>query len=107
VSTNELSGLSEMPYLGYRQAAEIETGYGPLVPRGYMEGPAADEAERRLEELERGGAEERDDQRLALFGCTEDDPEPHFLGWRDEVDPDELFESGRAWGLKVVRRSGS
>ena len=33
--------------------------------------------------------------------------EPHFLGWRDEIDPDELFESGRAWGLKVVRRTGA
>jgi hypothetical protein len=77
------------------------------MPRGYMEGPAAEEAERRLEELERGGAEERDEQRLAVFGSTEDDPESHFLGWRDEVDPDELFESGRAWGLKIIRRSDS
>lgn len=70
-----------------------------------MEGPAAEEAERRLEELERGGGEERTGQRLAVLGSTEDEPEPHFLGWRDEVDPDELFESGRAWGLKVVRRT--
>ena len=68
-----------------------------------MEGPAADEAERRLEELERGvvtppGA------RLAVVGSTADDPEKHFLGWRDEVDPDELFASGEAWGISVVRR---
>jgi hypothetical protein len=77
------------------------------MPRGYMEGPAAEEAERRLEELERGGAEGVGDQRLAVIGSTEDDPEPHFLGWRDDVDPDELFSSGRAWGLTVVRRSGS
>jgi hypothetical protein len=75
------------------------------MPRGYMEGPAAEEAERRLEELERGPVEEREEQRLAVLGATEDDPEPHFLGWRDEVDPNALFESGRAWGLKVVRRS--
>jgi hypothetical protein len=71
-----------------------------------MEGPASEEAERRLEELERAPAEEAEAQRLAVVGSTEDDPEPHFLGWRDEVDPDELFESGEAWGLKVVRRTG-
>ena len=75
------------------------------MPRGYMDGPASEEAERRLEELERGPVAEEAEQRLAVFGSTEDDAEPHFLGWRDEVDPDELFESGRAWGLKVVRRS--
>jgi hypothetical protein len=70
-----------------------------------MEGPAAEEAERRLEELERGEADEAGEQRLAVVGSTEDEPEPHFIGWRDDVDPDELFASGRAWGLKVVRRS--
>jgi len=75
------------------------------MPRGYMEGPASEEAERRFEELERGPVAEEAEQRLAVFGSTEDDAEPHFLGWRDEVDRDELFESGRAWGLKVVRRT--
>jgi hypothetical protein len=74
------------------------------MPRGYMEGPASEEAERRLEELERGPAEESAAQRLAVMGATEDDPKPHFIGWRDDVDPDELFASGRAWGIKVVRR---
>ncbi len=74
------------------------------MPRGYMEGPASEEAERRLEELERGPREETAEQRLAVIGSTEDDPQPHFLGWRDDVDPDELFASGRAWGI-VVRRA--
>jgi hypothetical protein len=74
------------------------------MPRGYMEGPAAEEAERRLEELERGPVEEQPEQRLAVYGSTEQEPEPHFLGWRDDVDPDQLFASGSAWGLKVVRR---
>jgi hypothetical protein len=77
------------------------------MPRGYMEGPAAEEAERRLEELERGPSAEGPAARLAVFGSTEDEAEPHFLGWRDDVDPDELFASGRAWGLKVIRRSSS
>ena len=70
-----------------------------------MEGPAAEEAERRLEELERGPVAELEERRLAVIGSTDEEPEPHFLGWRDEVDPDELFTSGRAWGLKVVRRA--
>ena len=74
------------------------------MPRGYAEGPAAEEAERRLEELERGAPEERI-ERVAVYGATDDDPTPHFLGWRDEVDPDELFASGRAWGISLVRRS--
>jgi hypothetical protein len=77
------------------------------MPRGYMEGPASEEAERRLEELERGPVAEEAEQRLAVYGSTEDETEPHFLGWRDDVDPDELFSSGRAWGLKVVRRSAA
>ena len=68
-----------------------------------MEGPAAEEAERRLDELERGPVVETE-ERLAVFGSTADDPEKHFIGWRDDVDPDELFASGQAWGLSVARR---
>ena len=68
-----------------------------------MEGPAADEAERRLDELERP-VEEAPAERLAVFGSTADDAEKHFIGWRDDVDPDQLFASGEAWGLSVVRR---
>ncbi len=68
-----------------------------------MEGPAAEEAERRLEELGRV-VEEAPEERLAVMGSTADDPERHFLGWLGEVDPDELFESGAAWGVSVVRR---
>jgi hypothetical protein len=73
------------------------------VPKGYAEGPAAEEAERRREELERGGPQAEKELRLAVYGSTEDEPERHFLGWRDEVDPDDLFASGEAWGLTVVR----
>jgi hypothetical protein len=76
------------------------------MPRGYAEGPAAEEAERRAEELERGADEERPEERSAVYGSTADDPERHFIGWLGDVDPDELFESGRAWGLSVVRQSG-
>jgi hypothetical protein len=41
--------------------------------------------------------------RAAVFGSTEDEPKRHFIGWRDDVDPDELFASGQAWGITVVR----
>ena len=74
------------------------------MPKGYADGPAAEEAERRLDELERGVTREAPDaERPAVFGSTEDDPEAHFLGWVGEVDPDELFASGEAWGLPVRR----
>ena len=73
------------------------------MAKGYAEGPAAEEAERRLEELERGPAQVEKELRLAAYGSTEDEPERHFLGWRDEVDPDELFASGKAWGITLVR----
>jgi len=75
------------------------------MPRGYMEGPAAEEAERRAEELARGPEPEAPAERAAVYGSTQDDPEPHFLGWADEVDADELFESGAAWGIAVRRQA--
>jgi len=73
--------------------------------KGYAEGPAAEEAERRLEEIAAGGREPVLRERPAVYGSTDDRPERHFLGWLGEVDPDELFASGTAYGLTVVRRS--
>ena len=70
------------------------------MARGYLEGPASEEREAAVERgdhLER----ERPQKRRALYGSTPDDPEQHFIGWADEVDADELFASGRAWGLAV------
>jgi hypothetical protein len=75
--------------------------------KGYAEGPAAEERFADLERAERGGAEEAAPERAAVYGSTEDDSERHFLGWLGEVDPDQLFASGEAWGLKVVRRRES
>jgi hypothetical protein len=74
------------------------------VGKGYAEGPAAEERFADLERAERGRDEERAPERQAVYGSTDDDSERHFLGWLDDVDPDELFASGKAWGLKVVRR---
>jgi hypothetical protein len=72
--------------------------------KGYAEGPAAEE---RLEALERGegiAVEPEHEDRQAVYGSTADDEEKHFIGWRDEVDPDELFASGKAWGISVRRK---
>ena len=75
------------------------------MPRGYAEGPAAEEAERRRDELARGVAtDEATDEALAVYGSTDDEPGRHLIGWLPDVDPDALFESGQAWGLTVVRR---
>ncbi|MEX1358216.1 MAG: hypothetical protein WD981_06290 [Gaiellaceae bacterium] len=73
------------------------------MPKGYAEGPAAEEAERRLDELERGLPADDGIERAAVFGSTDDEPEPHFIGWLGDVDPDELFSSGAAYGLTVRR----
>jgi hypothetical protein len=73
------------------------------VPRGYMEGPASEEREAELERLERAEAPPPE-ERPAVYGSTEDDPTKHFLGWADEIDVEELFASGAAWGISVMRR---
>ena len=73
------------------------------MAKGYAEGPAADEAERRRDELERGRRRRGPEPRPAVYGSTADQPERHFIGWRDDVDPDELFATGEAWGVQVVR----
>ena len=69
-----------------------------------MEGPASEEREAELERLERPQPP-RLEERAAVYGSTTEDPEKHFIGWLDDVDPDALFASGEAWGLSVVRRA--
>ena len=71
--------------------------------KGYAEGSAVEE---RQAALERGDDPDAplDAGRAAVYGSTDDQPERHFIGWADEVDADELFASGRAWGIHVVRR---
>lgn len=75
--------------------------------KGYAEGSALEE---RLADLERSAGERQtagSPSRPAVYGSTPDNPEKHFIGWLDEVDPDELFRSGAGWGLSVVRRPES
>ena len=72
--------------------------------KGYAEGSAVEE---RQAALDRGGDDldvQFDAGRAAVFGSTEEQPEQHFIGWLDDVDPDALFAAGKAWGLQVVRR---
>lgn len=71
--------------------------------KGYAEGSAVEE---RLAAMERGDdlTAQLDAGRAAIYGSTDDEPDRHFIGWADEVDADELFASGAAWGLQVVRR---
>jgi hypothetical protein len=76
------------------------------MDKGYAEGPAAEEAQARLDALELGlDAGGRTALRAAVYGSTADKPERHFLGWADEVDTDALFSAGKAWGITVVRVS--
>lgn len=76
--------------------------------KGYAEGPAAEEAERRREELAdtlaEGATTPETVTRLAVVGCTRERPDQHVLGWADEVDVETLFASGRAWGIRTERR---
>lgn len=75
-----------------------------MMGKGYAEGSAVEE---RLAAMERGDDlhAQLDAGRAAIYGSTEDDGERHFIGWADELDADELFASGAAWGLQVVRRA--
>jgi hypothetical protein len=73
------------------------------MSKGYAEGSALEE---RLADFERAKRDKRSPQaslRLAVFGSTADEREPHFLGWADDVDADELFETGAAYGIKLRR----
>jgi hypothetical protein len=70
------------------------------MSKGYAEGPALEE---RLADLERAqrAVEPRRTMRGALFGSTEAHPDAHFLGWADELDAEQLFASGDAFGITL------
>ena len=72
--------------------------------KGYAEGPAVEAAEEARERLAEGAVAPPAAKRRAVIGCTPDRPEPHLLGWADEIDQDGLFERGEAWGLRVALR---
>ena len=80
---------------------EAHGRYRSEMGKGYAEGPAVEEAEAERERGPHGGVRA---SRRAVYGSTEDDPTPHFLGWLGDVDPDALFASGAAWGVSVVER---
>lgn len=74
--------------------------------KGYAEGSAVEE---RLAAMERGDDlhAQLEAGRVAVYGSTDDQADQHFLGWADELDADELFASGEAWGIQLVRRQAS
>jgi hypothetical protein len=74
-----------------------------VMGKGYAEGSAVEE---RQAALERGDdlSRQLESGRAAVYGSTDADPETHFIGWLEEVDPDALFASGDAYGLQIVRR---
>jgi hypothetical protein len=66
--------------------------------KGYAEGPAVEEAQANVERAKEGPPMRK---RKAVFGSTPRKHERHFIGWADEVDQDELFETGKGWGISV------
>ena len=66
--------------------------------KGYAEGPALEE---RLANAEQPRNGPRQRMRKAVFASTPRKHERHFIGWVGEVDPDELFATGKAWGISV------
>ena len=75
------------------------------MSKGYAEGPVLEERLAELDRAKRENGKPRTRLRAALFGATADDPESHFLGWVDEVDADELFASGAAFGITLRKIS--
>ena len=73
--------------------------------KGYGEGPAAEELFEALERGESLAGPEPSVERRAVYGSTLDNSEKHFIGWLDDVDPDRLFTTGKAWGISIVRRT--
>ena len=69
------------------------------MSKGYAEGPVLEERLADLERAKRDLGKPRARLRAAVFGATADEPEVHFLGWADEVDADDLFASGAAFGI--------
>jgi hypothetical protein len=96
--------------LGIKSPLLYQLSYRPVavysvaaMSKGYAEGSALEERLADLERSKRHGREKDVPLRLAVFGSTADDVDPHFLGWADEVDADDLFASGDAYGIKLRR----
>jgi hypothetical protein len=73
------------------------------MAKGYAEGSALEEALADLERAQRATDAPEAPLRLAVFGSTVPKPQPHFLGWADEVDADALFATGAAYGITSRR----
>jgi hypothetical protein len=67
--------------------------------KGYADGPVTEER------MSDPGESTTREVGHAVFGSTDDDPASHFIGWREDVDPDQLFASGKAWGLSILEQA--
>ena len=76
--------------------------YTCVMGKGYADGPAGEELLAAQERGDHLALPEVPPPRKMVWGSTADDPAAHVLGEVGEVDPDALFESGRAWGLYVA-----
>jgi hypothetical protein len=76
------------------------------MSKGYAESSALEEKLADVERAKRGGSAKPVEQRVGVFGATTAKPESHFLGWADEVDADKLFDTGKAYGIKLRRVPG-
>jgi hypothetical protein len=73
--------------------------------KGYAEGPAAEEAEAARERGDHLREQRVPGVRRMVWASTPENPEQHVIGELGEVDPDALFASGAAWGIKVTTQS--
>ncbi len=73
--------------------------------KGYAEGPAAEEAEAALERGDHLKAHVPATVHRVVWASTADNPEQHVIGNADDIDTDELFASGKAWGIKVTSQT--
>jgi hypothetical protein len=96
--------------LGIKSPLLYQLSYRPFrvysvttMSKGYAEGSALEERLADLERAQRQRGAKDVPMRLGVFGSTAEEPEAHFLGWADEVDADDLFANGDAYGIKLRR----
>ena len=73
------------------------------MARGYVEGRQRKRRSASRRKRRTAGAAGEDGRLRGGLRLDRGRSQPHFLGWRRDVDADELFASGKAWGVTVRR----
>lgn len=73
--------------------------------KGYAEGPAAEEAEAARERGDHLKQRSAPTVRRLVWASTKENPEQHVIGDAEDIDADELFASGNAWGIKITTQT--